>query len=82
MYYTDYQKKQIFTDRQTAILSSRMKAKDEFFSSLVSAEYWGDDYEGPGACIVRHVTDYKDIKDAFDAYEKNRSTIYEVQIRE
>jgi len=81
MYYTDYQMKQIFTDRQSAIVSSRTKAKDEFFNSLVSAVCTRDDYYGhDNAYIVRKVNDYKDIAEVYETYEKNRQLVYAVQI--
>jgi hypothetical protein len=80
MHYTDYTQKEIFTDRQSAIVSSRTKAKDEFFNSLVEAMPAYDDYGYSDACIVRIATDYKDIARVYETYEKNRATIYEVKI--
>jgi hypothetical protein len=80
MYYTDYEKKEIFTDRQSAINSSRIKAKDEFFDSLVNATYEYDEYGYLSSHIIRKVSDYKEIKALFEAYEKNRSTVYDVKI--
>jgi hypothetical protein len=80
MPYTDYTQKEIFTDRQRAIESSRTKAKDEFFNSLVEVSHI---YEPDGEIctdIDRKVSDYKDIKKVFEAYEKNRATIYELKI--
>jgi hypothetical protein len=80
MYYTDYQMKQIFTDRQSAILSSRTKAKDEFFNSLVEAMPSCDDQGHYEAYIVRKASDYKDIAEVYETYEKNRQIVYAVQI--
>ena len=80
MYYTDYEKKEIFTDRQSAINSSRIKAKDEFFDSLVGTEYEYDNDGYLSAGIHRKVSDYKEIKALFEAYEKNRSIVYDVKI--
>lgn len=82
MYYTNYLKKEIFTDRQTAINSSRKQAKDDFFDSLVEAVA---DYDGDDRLISylhKKVSDYKEIKELFNAYEKNRCIIYEVKIQE
>lgn len=82
MYYTDYTKKEIFTDRQQAIVSSRFKAKNAFFNALVEADYNHecDEYNSIHAFIVRKASDYHDIKALFEAYERDRSTIYEVKI--
>ena len=80
MYYTDYTKKQIFADRQGAIVSSRTKAKEEFFDSLVSAHVWEDENGYPEGYIMKKVSDYKDIKDIFETYERNRGIVYEVKI--
>lgn len=85
MYYTDYTKNEIFTNRQDAIISSRTKAKDAFFDALVEADYTNecDDYGNYSwihAFIVRKTTDFRDIKALFEAYEKDRCTIYEVKL--
>lgn len=80
MYYTDYLKKEIFTDRQTAINSSRIQAKDEFFDSLVDSRTGYDDENDPISYLHKKVNDYKEIKELFNAYEKNRCIIYEVKI--
>jgi hypothetical protein len=80
MYYTDYQMKQIFTDRQSAIVSSRTKAKDEFFDSLVEAMPSCDDQGYYEAYIVRKASDHKDIAEVYETYEKNRQLVYAVQI--
>jgi hypothetical protein len=80
MPYTDYTQKEIFTNRQSAIESSRTKAKDEFFNSLVEVSYHYDPDGEMFPDVDRKVSDYKDIKAIFEAYEKNRATIYEVKI--
>jgi hypothetical protein len=80
MYYTDYQMKQIFTDRQSAIVSSRTKAKDEFFDSLVRVVPACDEYGHSDAYVERKVNDYKDIAEVYENYEKNRQIVYAVQI--
>jgi hypothetical protein len=80
MYYTDYQMKEIFTDRQSAIVSSRTKAKNEFFDSLVEAMPSCDDQGYYEAYIVRKASDYKDIAEVYETYEKNRTIVYAVQI--
>ena len=83
MYYTDYTKQEIFTNRQQAIVSSRFKAKNAFFDALVMADYTTecDEYvQSIHAFIVRKASDYNDIKALFEAYERDRSTIYEVKI--
>lgn len=86
MYYTDYTKKEIFTNRQDAIISSRTKAKDAFFDALVEADYTSECDEDGGyahwihAFIVRKTTDFRDIKALFEAYERDRCTIYEVKL--
>ena len=82
MYYTDYLKKEIFTDRQTAINSSRLQAKDEFFHSLVESKTCYDDDGDPMSYLHKKITDYKEIKELFNAYEKNRCIIYEVKIED
>ena len=80
MYYTDYKMEEIFTNRQSAIESSRRKAKDEFFESLVSARHEYDNDGYLSAYIHRNASDYQAIKEVFDAYEKNRRIVYEVKI--
>ena len=80
MYYTDYKMKEIFTNRQSAIESSRRKAKDEFFESLVGAHLIYDEHTDVEASIYRRVSDYQAIKEVFEAYQKNRSIVYDVKI--
>lgn len=84
MYYTDYTKKKIFTDRQEAIISSRSKAKDAFFDALVTSDY-NNDVDDLGnteisSFVIRKVKDFNEIKALFETYEKNRSIVYEVKI--
>lgn len=85
MYYTDYTKKEIFTNRQDAIISSRTKAKDAFFDALVTADYTSEceddgNYPWINPFIVRKTTDFRDIKALFEAYERDRCRIYEIKI--
>lgn len=80
MYYTDFTKTEIFTDRQAALISSRVKAKDMLFDSLVVARTYSDEYGHEHPYIDRKVTDYQDIKKLFLDYENRREQVYEVKI--
>jgi hypothetical protein len=81
MYYTDFTKTEIFTDRQAALISSRKKAKDKFFNSLVDSVVETDDYGNIiYSNVIRLTSDYQDIKKLFLDYENTRELVYEVKI--
>jgi hypothetical protein len=80
MYYTDFTKTEIFTNRQAALISSRKKAKDKFFNSLVDSVINTDDFGLVYSNVIRLTSDYQDIKKLFLDYENTRELVYEVKI--
>ena len=81
MLYTDFRKDELFEDKQAAIESSRKKAKEAFINSIARVTISHDEY---GEEFYYNTCDlsYKEISTYFTIYKKDRSTIYEVQLKE
>ena len=81
MYYTDFEKKEIFEDRQAAIISSREKAKKAFVNSIatvtISHHENGDEFYY-NTCDLK----YDEIANNFKLYQELRETVYEVCLKE
>ena len=79
MLYTDFEKKEIFGDRQAAIISSREKAKKAFINSIARVTISRDEY---GEEIYYNTCDlkYDEIADNFKLYQELRETVYEVHL--
>ena len=81
MLYTDFEKKEIFEDRQSAILSSREKAKKAFVNSIATVTI---SYHENGDEFYYNTCDltYDEIVNNFALYKELRETVYEVQLKQ
>lgn len=79
MLYTDFEKKEIFEDRQAAIMSSREKAKKAFINSIAKVTISYDEY---GQEFYYNTCDlkYDEIAKNFELYQELRETVYEVSL--
>ena len=79
MFYTDFKKKEIFDNRQSAINSSRNLAKEDFLNKLSpSVEV---NYEDMYFEICYNKISHDAIEEAYKTYLSERDSIFEVEIR-
>ena len=81
MYYTDFEKKEIFEDRQAAILSSREKDKKAFVNSVCNPVITFDE-NGLEYCYIEPKGSYDEIAKNFELYQDRRNIVYEVHLKE
>ena len=82
MPFTDFEKKELFENRQTALNSSKIKAKKAFIESICKPEVGVDPENGTEYCYLKSTATYEKIAENFKLYEKLQNTIYTVVLKE